>query len=198
MIGDALRRGGLEPRDVDVVAVSSGPGSYTGLRIGVSTAKGLASAVDADLVAVPSLEALAASVSGFASPGHRIAAAFDARREEVFAAVFVLTDDGTLRIVREAAAVHAADAAEWLGTDGDLWLVGEGWPKLLAGLQGHNLRFRHLDADLVRPSAASVARIASERVRRGRTEDLVTFEPYYLKEFVAAKPETTAFEKLTF
>src|SRR5690606_13682330 len=104
LIGDVLRYGAIAPRDVDAVAVSAGPGSYTGLRIGASTAKGLVTAVDAELVAVPSLEALASAAADLIGESDMLLAVFGARRDEVFAAAFCKQADGGLRIHRETAA----------------------------------------------------------------------------------------------
>ena len=206
MIEDALGYARIEPGEIDAVAVSAGPGSYTGLRIGVSTAKGFAASVDAGLVAVPSLEALATGVHG-APSGDLIGAAFDARRDEAYVALFRATDEG-LEQINETAAVRSKALAEWLRIGFDaaglagasdettLWLVGEGWTKMTFALDETGMVYRHVQEII--PSAANVARIGAQRLRAGQTEDLVTFEPYYLKEFVATKPAQTPLEKLTF
>ena len=196
MIGDALRYGHIDRSDVDAVAVSSGPGSYTGLRIGVSTAKGFASAIDAKLVSVPSLKALAFGLTG-AEPGDRIAAALDARRDESYAAVYRIDDEGNLHTDRETAAVQRSDMPAWLGSTGErIWLVGDGWTKMIDTLQDAGISFHR--AQRTKPSARSVALLGRQTLESGHVEDLVTFEPYYLKEFVAEKPAATPFEKLSF
>lgn len=198
MIGDALRYGGLKPVNVDAVAVSSGPGSYTGLRIGVSSAKGFASAVGAALVSVPSLQALATHVHA-AGSDELIGAAFDARRDEAYVALFRSAEAGPPRIEKETAAVQMSDLEEWLGRpepDRPILLVGDGWTKMLEVLQVASLPFRRLPN--VRPSASSVARVGAGRFESGQTEDLVAFEPYYLKGFVTTTPSGTPFEKLSF
>lgn len=196
MIGDALRYGGIDAAEIDAVAVSAGPGSYTGLRIGVSTAKGLAAAVGADLVSVPSLEALAARLEAI-RPGDLVGAAFDARRDEAYVALFEIRDDGKLGQAGETVALRNPEIVGWLlEMRGSLWLVGSGWSKMTAALHDAGVDFTYLPE--VRPSAVSVAREAAVKLESGRTEDLVTFEPYYLKEFVAGKPAATPFEKLSF
>jgi tRNA threonylcarbamoyladenosine biosynthesis protein TsaB len=197
---DVLRFAGVAPAAVTAVAISSGPGSYTGLRIGASAAKGFATAVDAALVAVPSLEALAAGVRAFATPGDLIATAFDARRDEVYAAAFRLSSDGRLRAHRETSVVSSREMAAWLGVgDTDtLWLAGDGWTKMVADLREACVSYRMLAEDDVAPSAATVARIGADRFLAGRIEDVVTFEPYYYKEFVATRPATGPLEKLAF
>lgn len=202
MIGDALRYGHLKAPDVDAVAVSSGPGSYTGLRIGVSTAKGLAAAVDAELVSVPSLTALASSLSGRRA-GDRIAAAFDARRDEVYAAIYQIDGDTKLLPLSETAAVRRDDVVGWLRRPSEhqdgaprLYLVGDGWMKMIDALDDAGIRFEH--ARRVKPNARSVALLGSQTLESGHAEDLLTFEPYYLKDFVAGSPGATPFEKLSF
>lgn len=196
MIDDALRYGNIVPADVDAVAVSAGPGSFTGLRIGVSTAKGFATAVDADLVAVPSLEALASGVT-CAGPGDVIGAAFDARRDEAYVAIFRLDEDRIPRPLKETAALKSGDLPEWIGAVPDrLWLVGSGWPKMMGALNAAAVPYRHLPD--VHSAAGLVAIRGLERLHSGETEDLVSFEPYYLKEFVTTTPSGTPFEKLSF
>ena len=194
MIDEVLRFGGLTPADLDAVAVSSGPGSYTGLRIGASTAKGLVSALDLKLVAVPSLEALAEAVRPFAGRGDLIGAAFHARRDEAFAALFEVNEGLIQR--RDTQAIGADELLQWLAHSpaGSTWLVGDGWRLLgdeVRAVSGNVL-------DRLQPSAGSVAMLGSRRLRENVTENVVTFEPHYLKEFVAKRPSACAFEKLPF
>ena len=202
LISDVLRYGGIAARDLDAVAVSAGPGSFTGLRIGASTAKGLASAVDAGLVAVPSLEALAYSAAGAVGvidASDILLAVFDARRDEVFAAAFRRQADGSLGVHRETAAVSLVDLGDWLGmVAGTVFLAGDGSTKWAAAWGDEMPRVRLLSDEVVRPSAASVARLGAERLARGETVDVAEFEPFYLKEFVAKMPTTSAFAKLPF
>lgn len=207
LISDVLRYGGIAARDLDAVAVSAGPGSFTGLRIGASTAKGLASAVDAELVAVPSLEALAYSAAGAVGvidASDILLAVFDARRDEVFAAAFRRQADGSLGVHRETAAVSAVEVVDWLGmVAGTVFLAGDGSAKLAAAwgdeMPGVHLPGVHLLSDaVVRPSAASVARLGAERLAQGETVDVAEFEPFYLKEFVAKMPAASALAKLPF
>ena len=194
MIDDALRYGRIQASDVDAVAVSSGPGSYTGLRIGVSTAKGFAAAIDADLISVPSLKALAFGLIGV-EPSDRIAAALDARRDEAYVSAYRVGADGDLQSDRETAAVRRTEIESWLGDKGEpVWLVGEGWAKMTDALR--SLRYRYVRE--VKPAARNVALLGYQTLESGHVEDLVTFEPYYLKEFVAGKPAATPFEKLSF
>lgn len=198
LIQNVLERADCAPADLAAVAVSMGPGSYTGLRIGVSTAKGLARAVDAALVGVPTLEALAASVTPYAAPGDVLCALLDARRDEVYAAAYRVAEDGTLQPHSETKALTVDHLPEWLGTaDGRLWLVGDGGSKSEAPLAEAGFAPVRLPFDLHGPSVTWVARRAVPRLEAGTVEDLASFEPYYLKAFAGTKPKHTPFERLS-
>lgn len=197
LIRNVLARADHAPDDIDAVTVSMGPGSYTGLRIGVSTAKGLARAVDAAVVGVPTLEALAASALPYAPVGDVLCPLLDARRDEVYAAAYRSGDNDTLHPHSETQALTVDQLADWLGpVDGSLWLLGDGAPKAEAPLQSAGFAPIFLPSDLHSPSAAWVARRAVPRWREGTVEDLATFEPYYLKAFAGTKPTTSPFERL--
>ena len=133
LIQHVLFHGDVQTSDIDLVCVSKGPGSYTGLRIGVSTAKGIAFASDAALVGVPSLEATAASVKPFASPGDVLVAAFDARRDDVYTAVYSYGDDGTLAEMIPASAMTTHALADTLASmqHRSFWFIGQGASKCL-------------------------------------------------------------------
>lgn len=192
MIEAVLEQAEVDREAIDVVAVSEGPGSYTGLRIGVSTAKGWARAVDADVVAVPTLEALAATAVPYGRTGDVVCVLLDARRDEVYAAAYRIGDseDGpdALPVHAETTACTVDALPTWLGdVGGDCWLVGTGAPKSTTLVEGAGAE-RGYDVRVVpphagRPSAASVARRAVSRAERGDTVDRATFEPFYLKAF---------------
>ncbi len=198
LIRDLLARAAVDRSALDAVAVSMGPGSYTGLRIGVSTAKGLALAVDAVLIGVPTLEALAASVQPCAELGDVACALLDARRDEVYAAAYRFDDDGLAPFA--ATSARAVDTLpDWLGAvDGRLWIVGDGGAKSTAPLRSAGYALHRLPPDVHPPAAAWVARRAWPRLTRGATDDVAAFEPYYLKAFAGSPPETTPFERLAF
>ena len=202
---EALRAGGVRADALEVVAVSMGPGSYTGLRIGVSTAKGLAEAAGAALVGVPTLEALAARLAPQADAGDLVCATLDARRDEVYAAAFRIIDGETsdgeaLEPTAETAALPIEELPDWLGASaGRLWLTGDGAPKAAPVFRATGRwDVRVLGLDVCAPSAAWVARRAWPRLQRGQTEDLAAFEPFYLKDVVARTPQRSALEKLSF
>ena len=102
-IDEVLKAAGIGLPQLSAIALCGGPGSYTGLRIGVSAAKGLALSIDARLIGIPTLEALAASTAAIAQPGDVICATLNARRDEVYAAAFEVAE-GTLLSTAEAAA----------------------------------------------------------------------------------------------
>ena len=194
-----LEQGGTSVQELDAVAVSMGPGSYTGLRIGVSTAKGFAMATGAALIGIPTLEALAATVLPYAADEDILCALLDARRDEVYAAAYQLQSTprtepegekdtaGLSRLVMHAAAdaMKVAQLPDWLDAAGKrVWLVGTGAAKSLDTLRpAHTTRV--VPDDVAMPSAAWVARCAARRLTRGHITESDTFEPMYLKAFQA-------------
>ena len=160
------------------VAVSSGPGSYTGLRIGVSTAKGLAYGWGVPLVAVPTLQVLCASFlhRHKVSENAVLCPMSDARRMEVYTALY----DSRMRPLTEVEARVVTDAR--FLPDGEVYYFGNGAAKCRALLESeHHLFVPDIDAD-----ARVMGRLAAECLAVGRTEDVAYFEPFYLKDFVAA------------
>ncbi|RMF65503.1 MAG: tRNA (adenosine(37)-N6)-threonylcarbamoyltransferase complex dimerization subunit type 1 TsaB [Bacteroidetes bacterium] len=196
MILEVLQRSRVAPSDLDVLAVSAGPGSYTGLRIGVSTAKGLAYAAGADLVAVSSLEALAFQVLPFTRCGDLIGSLFPARQQEVYLAVYRSTGSDLETVVEPS--VHDVEEPLPLpsaSADVTLWLVGGGVPALTSRLPRAPQRIRLLGQEDITPSAVPVARLGLRRWQAGAVEDLALFEPHYLKPFVARKPRRSLFDR---
>ena len=170
---------GMSWPDLDAVAVSKGPGSYTGLRIGVSTAKGLCYARDLPLISVPTLESLARQVT---SPGKFIVPMLDARRMEVYMAVF---NEHHQMVEETSATVLQEDSFGHFLEEGDVIFLGDGAKKASTLIQHKNAQFL-LDRY---PSAREMAAIASGKFANGDFEDLAYFEPYYLKDFIAGKPK---------
>lgn len=200
MIGDVLSYAGIRPTDLDAVAVSMGPGSYTGLRIGVSTAKGLVRAVGCALVGVPTLDALAAPAALLAEPGDTVCAVLNARRDEVYAAAYAVGPGHEPVPLGGASAVRTAEVTAWLPTErrGSLWLTGNAAERVRAALaDAPTAAVRALPPSLCAASARWVGRLGLERLKDGAQEDPTTFEPFYLKAFVA-KASRSVFEKLPF
>ena len=169
---------------VDAVAVSSGPGSYTGLRIGVSMAKGVCYGRNVPLLGIPTLELLCVPVL----LGHDemeddalLCPMLDARRMEVYAGVF----DRALRPVREIRAdiVEADTYKEFLDSH-PVYFFGNGAAKCMETIKHPNARF----IDKIVPLAKNMFPLAEKKMARGEKEDVAYFVPFYLKDFVAKMP----------
>ncbi|WP_316815378.1 tRNA (adenosine(37)-N6)-threonylcarbamoyltransferase complex dimerization subunit type 1 TsaB [Pedobacter nyackensis] len=182
-IKEAMDMANLKFADLDAVAVSKGPGSYTGLRIGVSTAKGLCFAMDKPLIAIDTLQMMA---GGFLSQqkGYNglTCAMIDARRMEVFTAVF---DSGlNYAGATEAKIVDEHSFAAELAS-GTVTFVGDGALKCAAVIQHPNAVFSELNFN----SAANMSALAFKAFNNSQFEDVAYFEPFYLKDFVLTTPK---------
>ncbi len=169
---------------LDAVAVSCGPGSYTGLRIGVSMAKGICYGRGAKLLAVPTLELLCVPVllgDGAPEDDALFCPMLDARRMEVYAGVY----DRALRPVREVGAdvVGPDTYREYLDSH-PVYFFGNGAAKCMDTIAHPNA---HLISG-IDPLARWMSPIAEKRLAEGRTEDVAYFVPFYLKDFVAKTP----------
>ena len=179
-IDAVLNESGIISKDLDAVAVSKGPGSYTGLRIGVSAAKGLCFALDKPLVSVSTLEALAHQVT--CNDGV-IVAMLDARRMEVYSAIF----DSKHHQIRETEAqIIDADSFNSYLQEGKVYFIGNGVEKTKTLINHPNAVF--IEDKL--PSANEMSFLAYNKFKMMDTEDVAYFEPYYLKDFVALKPKS--------
>ena len=173
-IADILRETGLQASDLDAVAVSEGPGSYTGLRVGVSTAKGICFGADKPLIGIDTLQILALQASG---SFHRIVAMIDARRMEVYAASF----DGEARKIGETEPVILTpDSYQEELRQGPVLFIGTGAAKFQAVCPHPNARFQPCC-----PLAEAMLAPAREALQKKEFKDVAYFEPFYLKEFVA-------------
>mgnify|MGYP000403927893 CR=1 FL=1 len=182
LIEACLRAADLSLRHLDAVAVSSGPGSYTSLRVGVSTAKGICYALDKPLIAVPTLQALAAGARSQwpSSAPVRWVPMLDARRQEVWLAIFdeqlqpccpaqpLVLDEHVLERLREMA--PAPPHAQWV-------CAGNGTRKLSSALWGGYL----IQSPINACTAAFLAELAEERYQNRLFEDVAYFEPFYMK-----------------
>lgn len=170
---------------IDAVAVSKGPGSYTGLRIGVSFAKGVAFALGKPLIAVGSLEAMAAGAleqyrETLLAEHTLLCPMIDARRMEVYSALFNLNLD-TIEPVN--AVVVDSDSYRSILADSKILFFGNGAPKCKAVITETNAIF----IDDFNPSARFMLPLALKAYENEQYEDLAYFEPFYLKDFVAIK-----------
>jgi tRNA threonylcarbamoyladenosine biosynthesis protein TsaB len=171
---------------LDTVAVSSGPGSYTGLRIGVSTAKGICYGKNVPLIAIPTLKLLCVKPllsDDIEDENALLCPMIDARRMEAYTAIY----DRALREVREVKAevIDATTYNEWLDK-GLVYFFGNGAEKCKEIINHPNARF----IDNVVPTAKSMLPLAELAIAKGQYEDVAYFEPFYLKDFVAIKSKS--------
>lgn len=175
-IDSILKENDLEPKDLSAIAVSKGPGSYTGLRIGVSAAKGLCYSLNIPLISVPTLTSLARQVD--AEAGDFIIPLLDARRMEVYTAGFT---SGYEPVFDTRAQILEENAfAEYL-EKGVVTFIGNGVEKFKKICRHENASF--IERKL--PSAAEMPALVFEKFQKGDFEDVAYFEPYYLKDFMA-------------
>ncbi|NBB21158.1 tRNA (adenosine(37)-N6)-threonylcarbamoyltransferase complex dimerization subunit type 1 TsaB [Runella sp. CRIBMP] len=186
LIQNAVEHAGFVLSDVDAIAVAKGPGSYTGLRIAVSTAKGLCFALEKPLLAVNTLEAMTLQVSGFFDEETLFCPMLDARRMEVYCAVF----DYDLNYIEptQAKIMDGESFAELLRRQ-KIVFFGDGAAKCQPVMEAHGNAF-FLPVE-VHPSAKTVGQLAVELFEKSKFEDVETFEPYYLKEFMTTVPKKT-------
>jgi tRNA threonylcarbamoyladenosine biosynthesis protein TsaB len=185
-IQEVMEAAKIDYKQLDAVAVSQGPGSYTGLRIGVSTAKGICYAADLPLMAINTLEAMAhgmkKKLGGQIEPTDLLIPMIDARRMEVYAAIFDAdlnkTDDTAALVIDE-------NSFEDLRKNHRLWLFGDGAPKLKKVFENQpNINI----IEGFKPSAAYMLSLADKALREHDFVDVAYFEPFYLKDFIAGKP----------
>lgn len=177
-----LREARLAMTDLDAVAVSMGPGSYTGLRIGVSLAKGLCFGAGKPLIAVGTLDALAHAAIERVGLEALYCPMIDARRMEVYAAVF----DRRERKVRDIEAVIVDEHSfSDLLADGPICFFGNGSDKVRGVLTHPNARF----VSGVSTSAVNMMALAEQMFAAHDFVDVAYFEPFYLKDFVATTPK---------
>ena len=173
-----LKNTDLTMSDIDVIAVSAGPGSFTGIRIGVSAAKGLAFAVDKPAIGVSTLAAMARNAA-FADG--LVVCAMDARRSQIYNAVFE-AKDGRLTRLTEDRAIALADLAEELKADPrPKTIVGDGARLCFDFLQNTEIPCRLAPAHLVMQNAMSVALEAEALAAEGALTDAQELQPVYLR-----------------
>lgn len=183
-VKEMLDEQGLSVKDCDAVCVGMGPGSYTGLRVGVSTAKGLCFGAGIPMIAVGSLDTLVwqAIGRGLLPDGCRhIVPMIDARRMEVYTAVFSV--DGTQITETEPKVVYAGGFADIL-SEGPVLFIGDGASKCSPVLTSPNAFFVQAC-----PEASSMLVPAEKKLAASLFEDTAYFEPFYLKEFVPTVPK---------
>ena len=178
-IKEVMATANLAFTDLNAVCVGRGPGSYTGLRIGVSAAKGLCYSLNIPLISIDSLTVLASQL--FHQVGGKIIPLMDARRMEVYQAVFNETGEMIGEI--EAKILDENSYAAQL-SEGPVHFIGDGCKKTAELLNHKNAIFHH---DVLYPSAKQMLTLCAEKYNNKDFEDTAYFEPFYLKDFVAGK-----------
>ena len=177
-IYDVLNEAKVSVNDLNAIAISKGPGSYTGLRIGVSAAKGLCYALEKPLISIPTLDALAHQVK---AEFGTIIPMLDARRMEVYSAVY----NASYNQIRETQAqvLDESSFSSYL-EQGKVYFIGNGVEKTKALINHPNAVF--IEGKL--PSSNEMSKLTFDKYTKNDIEDVAYFEPYYLKDFVALKP----------
>jgi tRNA threonylcarbamoyladenosine biosynthesis protein TsaB len=184
MVDEALSFTDNHAIPFDAVAVSGGPGSYTGLRIGVSMAKGICYGRDLKLIAVPTLELLCVPVllRELAEEDALLCPMLDARRMEVYAGIY----DRALKPVREIGADVVTEETYKNYLDRHpVYFFGNGAKKCIETINHPNARL----IEGIEPLAKWMQPLAERRLLNGQTENVAYYVPYYLKDFVAKKPK---------
>lgn len=175
-IEEIIKEAGISMTDLAAIAVSQGPGSYTGLRIGVSTAKGLCYALGIPLIAVDTLASLAKKADvedGLVVP------MIDARRMEVYSAIFNSKNE----MIRDVQAEVLTEDS-FSNFSETIYFVGDSNEKAKTVLTKSNFVF--LD-QFIFPSAKQMSALSFQKFQQNNFEDVAYFEPYYLKDFMFAK-----------
>ena len=176
-IFEILKEAGLHFQEIQGIAVSKGPGSYTGLRIGVSAAKGFCYALGIPLIAIDTLAILARQVevkSGLIVP------MIDARRMEVYSAIF---DSNYIKLREVKAEIITEDSLAY--TTENIYFVGDCQEKCQEVLTKENFKFL---PNVVFPSAKEMSALSFEKFVKNQFEDVAYFEPFYLKDFMMTTP----------
>ena len=178
MAKDMLTNCGLTPQDIDAVAVAAGPGSFTGVRIGMACAKGFAWGRQLPLYGVSTLEAM---VRGAAYADGIWCACMDARKQQIYNAVFAM-ERGVLRRVTEDRALAISELAQELaGEKTPIWLVGDGAKLTADTLADSGLPLHLLPEQLRQQHASGVALCAMARIEAGDPGDAAALTPNYLR-----------------
>ena len=178
-IEDLIKESSFEFKDIDAISVSKGPGSYTGLRIGVSTAKGLCYALSIPLISVSTLRAMSYSMSQRKTGFDFYCPMIDARRMEVFSAFF----DNDNNIVRKVQAdiIDKNSYSQFL--ENKVLFFGDGSSKCIDLINSKNAFF---EKDIF-PKASDMALISLDKYNHKDFEDVAYFEPFYLKDFIIGR-----------
>ncbi|MDF9795797.1 tRNA threonylcarbamoyladenosine biosynthesis protein TsaB [Catalinimonas alkaloidigena] len=184
LIADLMEYCEVDRKQLSAVALSMGPGSYTGLRIGTSTAKGLCFALEIPLIAINTLEAMALSVQKYNKKNALLCPMLDARRMEVY---YQIRDSAGEEVHATAPLVVEENSFDKYLNDREVWFFGDGSDKCRSFLENrseHAIFIEH-----IQPSAKEVGELAWQKFDAKSFEDVAYFEPFYLKEFRTTKPK---------
>jgi tRNA threonylcarbamoyladenosine biosynthesis protein TsaB len=187
-INECILKANVLAKDLDFIAVGKGPGSYTGLRIGVSAAKGMAYALDIPIISTNSLQILAAAALDWLTSSEQnltldsamLIPMIDARRMEIFTSTFNTQ-------LRQISAIEAkiVESHAFAEIKERFYYFGDGAAKCQEMITND----RGIYLNDIKPSARYMGDIARELYKQQQFEDTAYFEPYYLKEFIAGKPK---------
>ncbi|MCX6334768.1 MAG: tRNA (adenosine(37)-N6)-threonylcarbamoyltransferase complex dimerization subunit type 1 TsaB [Bacteroidia bacterium] len=186
-IDNILKKTGIKADELEAVAVSKGPGSYTGLRIGVSTAKGIAYASSVPLIGIDTTLSMFLGFSEIAQDKYGISQtdlfcpALDARRMEIYYSVYDAKGNTVISIRAE---IIEGNSMSDLPGSARLFIFGDGAAKCREVIKRDNIVFE----ESFRISAAFMKKAAYEALDLKRFEDIAYFEPFYLKDFLTSKP----------
>lgn len=178
-IDQVMQNAELRYKEISAVSIASGPGSYTGLRIGTSTAKGICFALQVPLIAVDSLTALYEHF-GSTNSEINVCSMIDARRMEVYSAIFA--PNGTVLKEISADVLDEQSYAEFE----PMICIGDATKKMVDTWKDRKILFDHQ----LQASAAGQVRLAYQKFIEADFEDTAYFEPFYLKDFMAIKPKS--------
>ena len=182
-VDEILKENNIGIEQLDAVAVSMGPGSYTGLRIGVSLAKGLCYGAKIPLISIPTLQALTVEAAMQTQDENALyIPMIDARRMEVYSAVCKANGE---QITDTQAIIVEPDFYNEYINNGKVYLFGNGSAKTKEILTSPNIIF----IDNIETSARGCAPIAEVKFNQSQFEDVAYFEPFYLKDFIATTPK---------
>ena len=175
-IDSILKNSKISPKNLSAISVSKGPGSYTGLRIGVASAKGLCFALDIPLISIETLKILSQNVLNKGT----VISCLDAKRMEVYSAVFDINNN----MIRDTKAeIISENSFQKYLNKNQVYFIGNANEKLKTIITNKNAKF----IDNYFPSARQMGVLSFNKFKNNKFEDLNNFEPFYLKNFVGAK-----------
>ncbi|AIW14586.1 tRNA (adenosine(37)-N6)-threonylcarbamoyltransferase complex dimerization subunit type 1 TsaB [Vibrio tubiashii] len=185
MVDEVLKEAGVNLTELDALAFGRGPGSFTGVRIGIGIAQGLAFGADLPMIGVSTLEAMAQGVYRKQGVSH-VATAIDARMSEVYWGRFTRQEDGTWHAVDAECVTPPQLVSDNSAADDQQWLTaGTGWDAYTEQLAG--VKFTTEKSDVLFPDAEDIVQLAKFELVKGNTVDAEEASPVYLRDTVAWK-----------